>query len=133
MAPDQNGAQRHREAGDYLSAVSGTLGTGLWAVGAAAPQGTVAMHSSGLSWQQSASSPRNGLFGAFNAVGVVGKTDVWAVGSSISRWDDKSWVTTYTIGGRTVDPLAAVAATSAGDVWMVGATGFIHYSCPTSR
>ena len=132
-APDQYVAQLHREASDYLSAVSGTAGTGLWAVGAAAPQGTVALHSSGISWQQSVSSPRAGLYGAFNAVGVVDQTDVWAVGSSISRWDGKSWVTTYTIDGRTVDPLEAVAAISAGDVWMVGATGFIHYSCPKSR
>lgn len=69
----------------------------------------------------------------FNAVGVVGKSDVWAVGRAISRWDGKSWVTAYTIAGRTVDPLAAVAAISAGDVWMVGATGFIHYSCPKAR
>jgi len=36
---------------------------------------------------------------------------------------------TSTIRGKTFEPLAAIAAVSADDIWMVSEDDFLHYTC----
>lgn len=128
--PDQPVAELGHNASDDLYAVDGSATTGLWAVGAAAPLGTLTLRRAGSSWTI-VPSPQTGYRGYFGNVAVIGPSNVWAAGDSIAHWDGHTWTDIPTVNGTSVGPLEGMAAVSANDLWFAGATSFIHYTCGT--
>ena len=126
--PGLHGTELGTTPNEMLNAVGGSAASGVWAVGSAAPEGTLVVRTFGAGLTVF-SSPQTGSSGTFNAVAVVSSNDAWAVGDSISRWNGHVWTPTFTVGGKAVDPLTAIDAVSEKDVWMIGDNAFVHYNC----
>ena len=127
-APDQSVAELGHDASDDLLAVDGTSASGLWAVGAAAPVGTLAIHRLGSSWSI-VPSPHTGYRGYFSDVAVLGAANVWAAGDSVGHWDGRTWSDMPTVNGSSVGPMRGMAALNSNDIWFAGETAFLHYTC----
>lgn len=122
----------HRNA---LFAVAAGSQDDVWAVGAEGPSTVRPLieHWNGDAWHQFPS-PTPGLNGRLNAVSVVSRNDVWAVGglyhpstnsftTLIVHWNGTAWrrVLASDPGDETSNPiLNGVTATSSRDVWAVG-------------
>ena len=115
-------------ASDDLLAVDGVSGHDVWAVGAAAPVGTLTIHWDGTRWSL-VPSPETGFNGELAAVATISPGDIWAVGDSIVRWDGRTWTQTATLNGSALQPMSALAAVSANDVWIAEPTSFVHFTC----
>jgi hypothetical protein len=124
--------------GTFLQSVGAASAGNAWAVGSAyngAADKTLIVHWDGSAWKQ-VKTPNPG--GATQnsdlmSVAVTSANDAWASGSYgtgtglrtlVLHWDGSAWhqTTTPNLGGATIDDaLLAVGASSASNVWAVGA------------
>ena len=135
--------------GSYLSAVSASSASDVWAVGGTGrgpgpSASTLVDRWDGSSWQRVPNPSPGYMAGGedtLNGVAAVSPTDVWAVGDSyaaqasretplIEHWNGSSWasVPTPNVGDGELD---AISAVTAKDVWAVGCLG--SYSCANSK
>lgn len=112
-----------------------------WVVGSARPVETnyaleaVILHWNGSEWQDISLLDEIGRNDFnLNAIDVVSKNDVWAVGDTVLHWDGITWqeipIPQYT------QELEDVSATSSADVWVAGRGFVLHwdgYSWITTR
>ena len=113
---------------DDLLAVDGVSSHDVWAVGSAAPVGTLTIHWDGTRWSL-VPSPESGFNGNLSGLTTIHGDDAWAVGDSIARWDGHKWTQTATLNGSALQQMSAVAAVSSNDVWIAELTSFVHYTC----
>lgn len=127
-APDQSVPELGHDASDTLLAVDGTAASGVWAVGAATPLGTLALHTTGTAWSI-VPSPQTGYVGYFADVAVIGPSNVWAAGDSVAHWDGRAWSDIPTVNGTSTGAMRGMAVVNANDIWFAGQTSFLHYEC----
>ncbi|HZD80367.1 MAG TPA: hypothetical protein VE646_10055 [Actinomycetota bacterium] len=96
-----------------LVAVDGTAADDLWAVGYHQKRSAI-MHGDGKRWRWVDLKPRGRLLD----VTVAAPDQVWAVGSSILRWNGSRWKPGGTIGSTA--ELNAVSEPSTAGLWAVG-------------
>jgi len=133
-------ASPSRGTDDVLYAVRSTSGTDTWAVGLSVIGGvhqTLALHWNGSTWTRVTTPDPGGPGVSNDLVGVAGTSanDVWAVGSTgpsgsakaitrngtlILHWDGSGWTHVPSPGPGISSELFAVAASSAGNIWVVG-------------
>jgi len=115
----------------FLSAISGSSETNIWAVGTTTP-GAVALHFNGSTWRSvtmAASANAN-----MSGVSVLAPADVWAVGSSfnasaqhttslIEHFDGKKWSVVPSPHFQAGERLFGVKAFARNDVFAVGESG----------
>lgn len=114
-----------------LDTISAVTPTDVWA-GGYGPDGALAAHYDGSSWQEVATPAIAGA-GDLYLASISARTanDVWAVGSCdidegpfvpvIEHWNGRRWsLVSGPVVGQQTDELQGVAAVAAGDVWAVG-------------
>jgi hypothetical protein len=118
--------------GSELSAVGATSPTNVWAVGQRRSGNMnlpLFLHWNGTKWKQAASPA--GVSGALGGVYVISARNAWAAGSAFSsgkadkalllHWNGSKWTRVSRPGpAATGSELAALAASSAANVWAVG-------------
>lgn len=130
-------------AGGALFGVAATSAGNAWAVGCAGncyqgfgtPMKTLILHWNGHAWQR-VSSPSPGTATSLSAVAAASAKSAWAVGCTadcfissatpqtvILHWNGSAWKQAASPSGGTTGALTGVAATSAGNAWVVGCTG----------
>jgi|GEM_PF-1650773 len=107
---------------------------GAWAVGGSS-DGPLIMRWNGVGWSKmSAPSGSGGFPGSLDSITAISPDDIWAVGNSnaitrgqdnrqllVVHWTGQTWTTTAPpIAGGNASAGAGVAATSSGEVWIVG-------------
>jgi hypothetical protein len=114
-----------------VSAVSGSSGSDVWAVGANTNGGTATLHWDGVRWRYVPTPnvqhlPRQGLNNLTDVV-ALSPTDAWAAGYLLDgeelplllHWNGRNWKrVTLPVAG--LGSLSAVAASSPTSVWAVG-------------
>lgn len=114
-----------------LSAVAVSSASNAWAVGDYFAKGVVKsliLHWNGKAWKQVTAPSLDGSSadGSLSSVTIVSATNAWAVGTDHSHltlaahWNGNSWTKVPTPDFGTFNEFAAVAASSASDVWAVG-------------
>jgi hypothetical protein len=114
-----------------LSAVAASSATNAWAVGAFSSKGIekpLFLHWNGKSWKQVTAPSLDGssFSGSLESVTILSATDAWAVGTAHSHltlaahWNGASWALVPTPDLGSFSQFAAVAASSATNVWAVG-------------
>lgn len=120
-----------------LTAVSGTSGSDVWAVGehtlASGVFESLALHWDGTQWTHYPTPNPGGLADSFHAAVAVAASDVWALGNSasapadpnvrtlIEHWDGTRWSRVKSPNPPgTYRDITGVAAVSAADIWAVG-------------
>jgi alpha-tubulin suppressor-like RCC1 family protein len=107
----------------FLESVSAASSTDAWAVGfhSLASTQPLAEHFNGRTWQIShIPLPQGASGGSLSGVDELAPANVWAVGSSIWNFNGHAWTPVSAPGSD----FAAIAGTSADDLWAVGAPGF---------
>lgn len=114
--------------GNLFAAVSGRSSRDVWAVGThfeTSKPGPLIQHWDGSSWKSSLAEggPFHGL--QLSDVAVIGRNDVWAVGSvyggaSAMHWNGSSWTQASTALGLPGSELLGVTAVGPSDIWAVG-------------
>jgi hypothetical protein len=123
-SPDPGGSANSNE----FTAVAASSASNAWAVGTYNSHGVphpLIAHWNGKAWRQVGPSTDGSLSG----VTIVSAKDAWAVGSSarpsgrtlIAHWNGKTWAKALSPDLGSFNEFNAVAASSAGDIWAVGA------------
>ena len=123
-SPDPGGSANINE----FTAVAASSASNAWAVGWYNSHGVshpLIAHWNGKAWRQAGPS----MDGSLSGVTIVSATDAWAVGTSarpngntlIVHWNGASWAKAPSPDLGSFNEFNAVAGSSAGDVWAVGA------------
>jgi len=121
---------------DILYGVSAVSGNDIWAVGDSMNTNTQVIntlieHWNGSSWSMVSSPNPSPETNQLNAVAVIAKNNVWAVGSYsnengvqtlVEHWNGTVWSVVSSPSLTEYDRLNGITAISATDVWAVGAT-----------
>lgn len=132
-------------ADNYLTSVTATSPTNVWAVGYTDQSSTSSVltlieHWNGTSWSIVSSPSPNSIASVLYAVTALSATNVWAVGfyfdttrnlnsTLIEHWNGSNWIVVSSPNGSAAGPKSAlpgqnslygVTALSANDIWAVG-------------
>lgn len=111
--------------GGDLQAVAATSAANAWAVGETRSGATLIVHWNGAAWTRVASPTPAGSPAALYGVKAVSARNAWAVGGTgnstlILHWDGTAWARVSSPSSAAQGVLAAMAGTSAADIWAVG-------------
>jgi hypothetical protein len=131
-----------RNTGTQLLDVATTSATDAWAVGlfyeakpgvtaGSVPTGALIEHWDGTSWHIVANPDSARADGQLNALTLVSRTDIWAVGRVrnsggmivplVLHWDGRSWRSIPAPAASAPSAFNAISAAGGSDVWAVGA------------